>query len=489
MTVVRWRTPNRTVTGAGRIAIIGGGFSGTTVLAHLAQAAPAGTDVVVFDARAVFGTGTAYGTHHACHLLNVQAGRMGAFEPDDFVRWLSGAEGRAAATRICPDRAIGSNEYLPRALYGAYLEHILDQARAVAARRGVTATLIPAAVDDVRARGQGFELYVRGAWEHFDVLVLATGNQAPRPPSFATGKLLRSEVYVADVWASGIPDRRLRKNSTVLILGTGLTAIDAILSLDAQGFKGRIVAVSRHGWLPAVHAAERPAPWSWVVDPRRVAPSAVAYLHWLKTEARLAEASGADWRGVFEALRPITTRLWRELDDDEQCKVLRRHSLWSVHRHRMAPEIADKIDTLRRAGRLEIAAARVVAAKRWFGRFHVRLRRRHATADETLRPALILNCTGPQYDLEKSDNPVLRRLAEREIIVRSPNGAGVAVAADGSVHNLVGGRVFALGPLAVGDQFETTAVPELRRAARWVAGQIAEQASLRRGLGIDQFPG
>jgi Uncharacterized protein conserved in bacteria len=457
-----------------KVAIIGGGFSGTILLAHLAERLAAGSSVTVFDARGAHGSGTAYGTRERHHLLNVPADRMGAFEPDHFIRWLSGQGGRAAVARICPDRA-GAKDYLPRALYGAYLGSILDQALATAVRRGVTATLVPADIEDVRTRGKSLAIKIGNRRELYDVLVLATGNQPPRRPAFAARSLLKAKDYIADVWANGLPEH-LRKDATVLILGTGLTAVDAVLSLEARGHEGRIIAVSRHGWLPAMHAAERPSPWTWVVPPERVAPRAVAYLHWLKTEAKAAQAAGADWRGVFEALRPLTSRLWRDLDERQQQKVLRQHALWSIHRHRMAPEIAARLERLRESRQLEIVAARILSATSRFGTLRVRWRRRHAKADEVLKPSLILNCTGPDYDVEHAESSLYRRLIARGIVVRSPNGLGLGIDPDGSVRSLTGHMVFALGALAVGDQFEITAVPELRAAARNVAERIVERA-------------
>src|SRR5205085_9800467 len=57
---------------------------------------------------------------------------------------------------------------------------------------------------------------------------------------------------VRDAWDPGALDG-LRAGRPVVIMGTGLTAVDVILSLDAAGFDGPIHAVSRHGLLPQAH--------------------------------------------------------------------------------------------------------------------------------------------------------------------------------------------------------------------------------------------
>ena len=72
------------------IAIVGGGFSGTMVSLCLQSFSPVGTRICLIERRGRFASGTAYGSSNPNHLLNVPAGRMGAFPdmPLDFLRWL-----------------------------------------------------------------------------------------------------------------------------------------------------------------------------------------------------------------------------------------------------------------------------------------------------------------------------------------------------------------------------------------------------------------
>jgi uncharacterized NAD(P)/FAD-binding protein YdhS len=57
---------------ARRVAVIGGGFSGTLLSLHLAQR---GADVLLIDAADRLARGVAYATRRSDHLLNVRAGR------------------------------------------------------------------------------------------------------------------------------------------------------------------------------------------------------------------------------------------------------------------------------------------------------------------------------------------------------------------------------------------------------------------------------
>ncbi len=69
------------------VAVIGAGFSGTIVAAHLLRASVhAPVRVLLIDRSGRVGRGVAYGTTSARHVLNVPAGRMSAFagDEDDF---------------------------------------------------------------------------------------------------------------------------------------------------------------------------------------------------------------------------------------------------------------------------------------------------------------------------------------------------------------------------------------------------------------------
>ena len=447
-----------------KIAIVGGGFSGTLVLAHLIKTG-GNFAVDLFEARAQCGPGIAYGTCEAPHLLNVQADRMGAFEADDFHRWLQWEKSAADA-----------NAYVPRALYGRYLKDVMARTLNEARRRGIRVRIIEAAVTDISLRKDGMMMLTAGGrGSEADTVVLATGNFPPRPLVALSRAAHHSRRYVSDLWRANtkLSDHvgALAKGDTALILGTGLTAVDAILTLRAAGFDGKIVAMSRHGRLPLAQKEGTRIPWTLTVRPEDVRPTARALLAWLRRESRLAEAEGVGWRSVFDAVRPFTRRLWRALDSRERARVLRKFSLWNIHRHRMAPAVHAEIEMLRETGRLEVIAAQCSSIERRFGGFTVRFRRKNAAAGESLRPALVMNCIGPEYDVARIDHPLMKNLLRRRLVVRSPSGGIAArdgVVAEGRNED----RIFAIGPLMIGELFETTAVPELRERAKHVASLV-----------------
>ena len=126
----------------------------------------------------------------------------------------------------------------------------------------------------------------------------------------------------------------------MLLVGSGLTAIDVALSLHARGHEGVIHAVSRHGRLPASHrsTAARPAP-PCALPGEPTSLTARGLLRVLRAELVVAAARGDDWRSVIDGLRPVTTGLWWGLPTAERERFLRHLARrWELVRHRMASE-------------------------------------------------------------------------------------------------------------------------------------------------------
>jgi uncharacterized NAD(P)/FAD-binding protein YdhS len=117
------RSPVRT------IAIIGGGFCGTVLAANLLRRPPAQPSrIVLIERREHLGRGVAYQATAHRPLLNVPAGRMSADPGSAAVRALR------AASR---DPALGAQQFLPRELYGDYLQELLREAAQAARGRDI----------------------------------------------------------------------------------------------------------------------------------------------------------------------------------------------------------------------------------------------------------------------------------------------------------------------------------------------------------------
>jgi uncharacterized NAD(P)/FAD-binding protein YdhS len=110
-------------------------------------------------------------------------------------------------------------------------------------------------------------------------------------------------------------------------------------------------------------------------------------------------AAEVGWRQAVDEVRPATQAIWRAASLAERRRFLRHlQPWWDVHRHRMAPAVADWFDAQRSNGQLDVAAGRITSlAAADFG-VRVRWRPRGAGADASTDVARIINCTGPGAD-------------------------------------------------------------------------------------------
>ena len=429
--------------------IIGGGFSGTMVAAELARR---GVDSVVIDNSGREGRGTAYSTPEDAHLLNVVAGRMGAWadKPGDFAEAVA-SEGYEPG------------DYVPRRRYGEYLGKILDEASA----SGLVSVVSGNAVSSEYA-GAGWTIGLAdGSRVEGRTLVLAQGNQSPEPPAFARG--MPPELFVGDPWSDSgraAITRAAAGGGDVLIIGTGLTMIDVVLSLDEARHRGRIVAISRRGLAPRSHADFEAAPVQLADVPQG---SLKSLWSWLRQ--RGAEVG---WRAAVDSLRPHSHALWQALSGKDQSRFIRHaRPWWDVHRHRIAPEVSARIRRLIEVGQLEVVAGRIVDMWPEDGKLGVSIRRRWMREAVEQQFSLAVNCTGPLGSISASGDPLLKSLLETGLARADALDLGLEV----DDRSRVSGSEFAwaVGPLSKGRYWEITAVPDIRGQVADIAEQIAEE--------------
>lgn len=449
---------------ARHLTIVGGGFSGTLLAINLLRHEGPRATLIERDPGRL-GRGVAYSARQPTHLLNVRAANMSALpdHPDHFVRWLErNGLGDAAS-------------FASRAVYGRYLNDLLAEA---GARFPGRLTILEGEAVGLEERPDGVAIRLADQTElGADLAVLAPGNLPPHVPAEIARAGLDWDRFVADPWGSD-PAEGLTGIDTVLLLGTGLTAVDAALALEASGFEGRIVALSRRGLLPRVHAVVGASAKLTERPPSRT----VALLRSVRERARQQ-----DWRLAIDELRPHTRGIWRAASMKERRRFLRHlRPWWDVHRHRLAPDVAARVDALREAGRLEVLAGKLVEVEPRGEGVSIRWRPRgeHAVQEMTVRR--IVNCTGPAGDFARSGDPLLASLAEAGLIRPDPLHLGIdvdarqrAIDVDGRHH----ARLRVIGPMTRGGDWEMTAVPDLRRQA-WDLARLLANAHWVGGEGL-----
>jgi uncharacterized NAD(P)/FAD-binding protein YdhS len=442
------------------VLIVGGGFSGVTLAFQLLCRDPK-LNIAIVDGGEIPGRGLAYSTPYWSHVLNVPAKNMSAFPEDagHFFRW--------ARRNYNPN--VQEESFLPRRVYGRYLDSLLKEIATRSARD------LPWFRDQALTLMQTGGLYSAqlksGRTLLAKAVVIATGNVPPGDPS-VLGLTEAATKYFSFPW-SHTSLEGLRESSSVLLIGAGLTSVDLATALASTGLIGTIHMLSRRGLLPEPHKQTRTWPQFWNENcPRTVR----GMLRVIRNQVRAAAEVGMDWRSVIDALRSVTPEIWDSLPDEERRRFMRHaRPYWEVHRHRVAPEVSERLSCLIQEGRIQVHAGRITNYREEGNHVAVSYRRRCNGQTEELNVDRVINCTGPEADWRRIDNSLLSSLFAQRLARPDPLFLGLDVDRDGSVRSDRGAAstsLFAIGPVRKGSLWETTAVPELRQQASTLAEHI-----------------
>jgi uncharacterized NAD(P)/FAD-binding protein YdhS len=445
------------------VAIAGGGASGTLLAAAIVRRSDRAR-VVIIEPRARLGAGVAYSTDCTAHLLNVPASGMTAFpdDPQHFVRWL----------RESGYVNYNARSFVPRPVYAEYLATI-----AADIQRDGRVIHVHALATDVEVLDRGVRVTCsNGEFIEAETLVLASGNAAPASWPRISEDAKHSRRFFGSAWDEGalVPSHT---GEHVLLLGTGLTAVDAVLGLRQNGHRGTISMVSRRGLLPHEHRLFDTPP---AACPD--AQTARDLIGSVRATARDVKDQKANWRPAVDGVRPSTNALWQALTLADQRQFV-RHVMpyWNVHRHRMAPEVAKILAELIARDTLRMLAGRTGEIVESADGLNVPIRLRGEGETIAVHAGRVINCSGPEHDFRKLDNPLIQRLLAQDLMSPYPLNIGVQVATDGALvaaDGTTSTRIYTIGPVRFGALIETTAIPEVRIQASALAELLTEEASV-----------
>jgi uncharacterized NAD(P)/FAD-binding protein YdhS len=467
------------------VAIVGAGFSGSMVAVHLAQTLKGASEIALIEKARRAGPGIAYSTDNALHLLNVPVGRMGAYpeRPRHFYEWLKEHPALVARYHLDP---LTEGAFVPRRLYGLYLEALVQR---LALQSGRVHRFEQEAVDLIEAPDKSFRLCLGDKTViSAKKVVLALGNFPPGDPIVPDQRFHRSRNYISDPWSPS-ELKRLSEAGDILILGSGLTALDLILSLSEMKHSGTIYVLSRRGLFPQRHAAVQPYVFH-LSDPLKLR-SLRRLLRAVRNEISLAEGMNIGWRSVIDALRPYTQVIWGQLNLDERRRFFSHiRPFWECHRHRAAPAALDVKDAMEKKGRLRCFRGRVERIFENENRLFVNFRDR-SRISRTLAVSVVVNCTGPECNYHKLRDPLILQLFFRGLARPDPLFMGLDVSETGQLFDATGRVVpnlYTLGSPQKGRLLETTAVPELRQQALELATRLSEDLQTATRRVVEELP-
>jgi uncharacterized NAD(P)/FAD-binding protein YdhS len=445
-----------------QITLIGAGFCGSALAVELLRQGGPDTRVTLVGQPETFGRGVAYGAARPEHVLNVRAKDLGADAqaPTDFADTLAlGERGRL--------------DFLPRLAYGEYLQAHLQQATDGASG---FARIEEEAIAVDRVPG-GFRVLLANGEDFFsEVVVLTVGALPPQRLAGVGPRLAVDPRYIGWPWQDGAIDK-IPPGARLLIVGAGLTMADVAVTLRQRDHRGPITALSRHGLLPQAHQ-EIPGP------PLELPPGVHHALreHDLRALVRtLRQLSTVvdDWRRVVDALRPHLQPFWRGLDLAARARFLRHlRSHWEAVRHRVAPAVANQLQSLQASGQLRVMAGRLLRARLGVHDVEALIRPRGGESAWLGHFDVVIRATGLDTDIERTSHPLVATLRDSGLLGADPLGLGVDADRHLQLRDPFGTPVtglYCLGPLLRGQLWEITAVPELRNAAKTLAARLLSQ--------------
>lgn len=456
------------------ILIVGGGLSGTLLATQLLRL-PGKRRVLVIEPRAELGRGEAYSAVELGHTLNGNAARMSIDpdNPDDLTQWLTAFIAKGGWPESDQQSVPVAELFPPRGMFGLYVQQRLAEAQAVGALQGSSVE---------HMRGEGVDLQVD---EHSALLTLSDGTElrgavaviatglfpAARTPQTESSGLNAAALDPWDVAAMA----QLEPLSTVLIIGSGLTMVDAVVSLEQAGHRGPIEVFSRHGLLPQVR--RQPPGWEDFLARDHGIRTPRQLLRELRHQCRTAMAQGVDWQAPLDTVRGHIGRLWSQATDVQRRQFVRHvRPWWESHHHRSPPLSAALVARLHSEGRLRIQAASFKGlAPSMDGRVSLHIRCRGETEVTRVTGDGLVNSSGIEYDWRRVARPLPQQLLARGLIQPGPLALGIAADAGGAVldaEGRVSNRLFAMGPPLRGMWWESTAVTDVASQAKALAQRL-----------------
>lgn len=471
------------------IVIIGGGYSGAAAAIHLARAASAPLDITVIEPRDRVGGGAAYDVDDPAVRLNVEDSLM-VVDRDDlgrFARWLDESGTRAAD----PGGVTEEGEFFARrGDFGRFMDGLF--------RAAVAGNPSGSVIRHHRGRVLSLQRSQSGyriGLEDGDVLeaglvILAAGNESPAPLPVLPPEVRAHPGYAADPW-SGEFLAGIAPQERVLLIGSGLTAVDMIASLTERGHRGRIDAISRHGLLPR-QQGEFPgiaellrriaAPVPALVERHGMPQTVLQVLRWVRADAAADHANGIGWRNAFDSIRDAARHVWPVLPVAEKRRFFRHLKAWyDCHRFRVAPQINRVVSQRIADGSLTVSAARIVSAGLADGGLTVTVRDRGREDLRTATYDRIINCTGPNPDPAQSGIGFLRQAIDDGLLAPDPSGVGLAMTTQCETVSAGGApnrALLAVGPMTKGHFGESVAVPQITLQLATLTARLAGEGRI-----------
>ena len=456
-----------------KIGIIGAGFSGTMTAVHLIHNTSDPIEIILINEKKTMHKGIAFEPYSKQHLLNVTTIKMSAFADDKehFLNWVMMHDNYSSK-----DRNIIADSFLPRYIYGQYLDDIWLEATSSAKAKQVKITHKDGLVTDLDVSAEDATLYINnGEKLTVDACIITSGNNAPGNPRIPNQKFYESPNYYQNPWGKASVINTVA-NKPILIVGNGLTMVDTVLGLRENGFENEIYSISPNGFniLPHRHNG---FVYTKLIDELKDDATFLDIVKLFNKHIKLIREFGLSAEPVVDSLRPLTQEIWKRLTQREKKIFISRfRNLWGVARHRIPLHIYDKLQKQRIDDKLNIRAGKLLNITEENGDVNVEFYNKKTQRNENLIVQRVINCTGPETNLEMLNENFLSKCQKKGIVVQDEFKLGIN--ADSNTYQVLdkyGNQIknlFTIGSSLRGMLWESTAVNELRYQADRLARVI-----------------
>lgn len=472
------------------LVIVGGGACGIAVAAHvieLVKKSKALRSITLIEKTKTAGPGLAYSDACVGTILNMEANKAGIYadDPEHFTRWI----GTHYPT-------LKETPFPQRRLYGVYLTSVLDGLVEDASQNGIAFRVINDEAIDISSVNEDLEVVLTGGTR------IQTANAVLALGNFLTTlnpKLVGLPGFFSSPW----PLKSLKvieSDAPVSILGSGLTAIDAAISLVENGHRGNIKLISRNGRLPKVQGTTSRYQRRYIMHSlaRELESSEGEVfgkvfgtikqeiesleggnryeysdlkifrdpLKGLQADIKDAEDGTLRWQEVLRATAPVVERFWNCMSSKEKAVFLRDHmGIWFNFRHAIPLENARKILFLMEKGQLRVvrSASGTGSGTRWDGNhFSV------VTNEGDIKSKYLIEAVGQEHNPASIESPLMEHLLSKGIL--KPHAAG-GISVDFSTLSATK-NIHVIGSMTRGTHFYTNSVDRNAIHASRIANSI-----------------
>ncbi len=435
------------------VVIIGDGFAAAVLVTHLLRRGISSSAITVVGSG-VLGKGNAYGCNNPFFRLNVREDLPIIFadDPLHFSRW-------AKKHINDPEARTKAGYFYRRQDFGRYVSEL------------VACEFKLGQIEQIKARVLGL-IGSDNSWNlEFDGhdpisarrVIIATGNPPPVwPCSLINSNPAISTVSLIENPWTGDSLGGIQTQESIILLGGGLTALDAIGALAERKHLGMIYVVSPRAVLPPAQANwQRKAQPQW---PQNLSPAKL--IRFMRNYLPSASTASPEWQSAWEELRPNINTIWQQFSSSQKRSLYKRLGwLWNLYRFRASPQTIAAYEKLKSKNQIQFVLGRAKEIK--YTESKVKLLLGNGIEIEGNR---VINCTGTASD------PLLNRLVEDQLAIRDPLGQSIAVDENFRVLTLSSKRwnsLWMIGPGTMGSLGDVIAASTIAKQAEQLAIQIA----------------